>query len=189
MKHYFIIISLFFIEGSLIGQQINPKRKQPKDPMIRYCEEIDNVYRRNPTNDSIKRLCAYALYSRMDKLPSFGLGNLIKYSESIDSIDLMLFSMRKMEKKFHDVFPESFDMLPAIRTEMKKYPKKFSNARAITEHKLNIAFDYFYFKWYCFFLFKEKGEAALDETISKYLDKNLISPENAEFIVFHVAND
>lgn len=189
MKSFLIIISVLIGSGNLYGQKIDAKRKQPADPMIRYCEEIEKVYNRNPTNDSIKKLCAYALYSRINELPSFGLGNLIKYTEAIDSIDVMLFAMRLMEKKYPQVFPESFDMLPAIRVEMYKYPKKFSKALQITEYKLSKAFDYFYFKWYCFFLFKEKGEKALEEAISKYLDKNNITPENAEFIVFHVAND
>jgi hypothetical protein len=189
MKYFLIILSVFICGGNLFGQKINAKRKQPTDPMVRYCEEIANVYNRNPTNDSIKKLCAYALYSRINKLPSFGLANLINYTEAIDSIDVMLFAMRLMEKKYPEVFSESFDMLPAIRLEMNKYPKKFSKALQITEYKLTKAFDYFYFKWYCFFLFKEKGEIALEQAISKYLDKNNITPENAEFIVFNVAND
>lgn len=188
MKYFLIIITLL-ISGNLFGQKINAKRKQPADPMIRYCDEIANVYNRNPTNDSIKKLCAYALYSNINKLPSFGLGNLIKYTEAIDSIDVMLFAMRLMEKKYPQVFPESFDMLPAIRVEMYKFPKKFLKGLQITEHKLSKAFDFFYFKWYCFFLFKEKGEKALEDAISSYLDKNKITPENAEFIVFNVAND
>jgi len=189
MKYFLIILSVLVGGGNVFGQKINTKRKQPTDPMIRYCEEIANVYNRNPTNDSIKKLCAYALYTRIDKLPSFGLGNLIKYTEAIDSIDVMLFAMRLMEKKYPAVFPESFDMLPAIRTEIFKYPNKFSTGLQITEQKLKKAFDFFYFKWYCFFLLKEKGETALEEAISKYLDKNNITPENAEFIVFHVANE
>ncbi len=189
-KGYFLIIlSVFIGGGNLFGQKINTKRKQPTDPMIRYCEEIAKVYNRNPTNDSIKKLCAYALYSRINKLPSFGLGNLINYTEAIDSIDVMLFAMRLMEKKYPQVFPESFDMLPSIRVEMHQYPKKFSKALQITEYKLTKAFDFFYFKWYCFFLFKEKGERALEVAISQQLDKNNITPENAEFIVFNVAND
>ena len=150
MKYILIILSVLIGGGNLFGQKINAKRKQPTDPMVRYCEEIANVYNRNPTNDSIKKLCAYALYSNINKLPSFGLGNLIKYTEAIDSIDVMLFAMRLMEKKYPQVFPESFEMLPAIRVEMYKFPKKFSKGLQITEHKLSKAFDFFYFKWSSF---------------------------------------
>ena len=55
MKYFLIIISVLIGSGNLYGQKIDAKRKQPADPMIRYCEEIEKVYNRNPTNDSIKK--------------------------------------------------------------------------------------------------------------------------------------